>query len=299
MATPGYRRSSRSDHSPHQTTTDRTGPVPTAGGPVRRRDPRTIVGPPGTKPSSHGHRRLPEAAGGNASVRVAHRPRVTTRASAPIVAGLAALWLLAMLAGPAAAAGPALRDPVVNPRTGSPIDDVQPAGDLHRRFVGAPLGARLGPGADPRRHAPDVALRRPRLERRHHVSLVRHAAAGHQRRRPSRPAATGASWSACPPGRSSSPVPATPTPEADPRSRPRSPPRGRRPRPTPRPPTVQPHTVRPPAATPRPDPTPRPRPVQLSSRRRRRRPRASSSPRSSTGPMAAAPRPTARRRRGS
>ena len=53
-------------------------------------------------------------------MRVAHRPRVITRASAPIVAGLAALWLLAILAGPAAAAGPALRDPVVNPRTGSP-----------------------------------------------------------------------------------------------------------------------------------------------------------------------------------
>jgi hypothetical protein len=53
-------------------------------------------------------------------VRVAHRPRVTTRASAPIVAVSAALWLLALVAGPVAAAGPTLSDPVVDPRTGSP-----------------------------------------------------------------------------------------------------------------------------------------------------------------------------------
>ena len=42
----GLPTASRSDHSPHQTTTDRTGPVPTAGGPVRCVTPVPLSDPP-------------------------------------------------------------------------------------------------------------------------------------------------------------------------------------------------------------------------------------------------------------
>ncbi len=187
-------------------------------------------------------------------MRVAHRPRVTTRASAPIVAGLAALWLLVMLAGPAFAAGPALRDPVVDPRTGTPSTtfslSVTYSDDSSGRHW-APMWVRvrihgvthwmsrsgdhdwsdgitftwsgtLPLGTD------DVAFE-ARSDRNVRVSL--------------------------PAGTIVVAQPATPTPTTKPTAKPT-------PKPRPKP-TVRPPTVRPPVATHHAAPTPRPRPVAL------------------------------------